>query len=185
MHPLLQSHVRIDHDDLVQPANVTRGHARSPLLDWWPPIVWWPEPARDLIEPGSPPVSATLVLSPIAESVWSARNFALGALSGWDMTGLADGMGLVVSELVTNALRHGLALCGGPRREVIRLALIRRGRLVTCVVFDPGPGTPVLRDPSPFEPGGLGLHIVESLSVRWGWCPVAPRGKAVWAVLGG
>ncbi|GAA4555353.1 ATP-binding protein [Planotetraspora kaengkrachanensis] len=169
----------------MQSTNVTRGRNQWSGLDWWPPIGWWPEPARDLLDPGSPTTSATFALPPKAESVHSARSFAAGTLSGWDMTQLHDSMELVVSELVTNALRHGLMLSASRDREVIRLSLIRRGTLVTCAITDPGAEAPVMRDPAPFEPGGLGLHIVESLSVRWGWCPLAPQGKAVWAVLSG
>ena len=41
----------------------------------------------------------------------------------------------------------------------------------------------MLRYPGPLDTGGLGLHIVESLSLRWGWAPLAPYGKIVWAVL--
>jgi anti-sigma regulatory factor (Ser/Thr protein kinase) len=178
-------HRSVHHHDLVQPTNVSRGRNQWSGLDWWPPIGWWPEPARDLLEPGSTTTSATFALPPKAESVHSARSFAAGTLSGWNMGQLHDSMELVVSELATNALRHGLILSAARDREVIRLSLIRRGALVTCAITDPGAEAPVMRDPAPFEPGGLGLHIVESLSVRWGWCPLAPQGKAVWAVLSG
>ncbi|GIH71086.1 ATP-binding protein [Sphaerimonospora thailandensis] len=176
----------------MQSTNPTRGQIQWSARDWCPPIGWWPENARDLLEPMPGRTgtriggSATFVLPPLAESVHSARSFAAGTLSGWHLTELLDAMELVVSELTTNALRHGLTLLGpGDRRdrEVIRLSLIRHGHLVTCAITDPGAAVPVMRDPAPFEPGGLGLHIVESLSVRWGWSALAPRGKAVWAVL--
>ncbi|WP_239103277.1 ATP-binding protein [Microbispora corallina] len=167
----------------MQSTNLTRGQIQWSTLDWWPPLGWWPEPARELLQPGSTAASATFVLLPRAESVHSARSFAAGTLAGWQMDDLLDGMELVVSELATNALRHGLVLASSQPREVIRLSLIRRGTFVTCAITDPGSAAPVLRDPSPFEPGGLGLHIVESLSVCWGWNPLSPQGKAVWAVL--
>lgn len=169
----------------VQSTNPTRGQVQWSSRDWWPPTGWWPEGARDLLEPQSASlgISATFVLPPRAQSVHSARSFAAGALAGWQMFELLDGMELVVSELATNALRHGLTLTGPQDREIIRLSLIRRGSLVACAVTDPGSAVPVVRDPAPFEPGGLGLHIVESLSVRWGWNALSPRGKVVWAVL--
>ena len=63
------------------------------------------------------------------------------------------------------------------------MSLLRRGGRVACAFADPGAEAPVVRDSSPFEPGGLGLHIVESVSSSWGWCPLSPYGKAVWAVL--
>jgi anti-sigma regulatory factor (Ser/Thr protein kinase) len=185
VHPLLHMHGSLPHHDLVQSANLTRGQNQWSAHDGWPPLGWWPDPARALLTTGSTSASATFVLPPQAESVHSARSFANGALAGWGLPELTESMELVVSELATNALRHGLALRSCQRREVIHLALIRRGPLVTCALTDPGSATPVMRDPSPFEPGGLGLHIVESLSLSWGWCPLLHHGKAVWAVLGG
>jgi hypothetical protein len=173
----------VPHHDLVQSTNLTRGQNQWSALDWWPPIGWWPEPARDLPRSGSAAASATFFLPPLAESVHSARSYAAGTLTGWRMPGLLEGMELVVSELATNALRHGLVLAAPRDRQVIRMSLIRRDGFVTCAFTDPRAAAPVLREPSPFEPGGLGLHIVESLSVCWGWLPLPPRGKAVWAVL--
>ncbi|WP_326637924.1 ATP-binding protein [Streptosporangium sp. NBC_01755] len=127
--------------------------------------------------------SATFVLPPHAESVHSARSFATGTLTGWNLGELSENMELVVSELTTNAIRHGLRLAESRAREPVRLSLLRRGNLVACTLNDPGAGFPTLRDPSPLDIGGLGLHIVESLSLRWGWAPLAPYGKIVWAVL--
>ncbi|SNR91600.1 Anti-sigma regulatory factor (Ser/Thr protein kinase) [Streptosporangium subroseum] len=152
-------------------------------LDWWPPVGWWPDAARDLVSGSSTMASATFVLPPQAESVHSARSFATGTLTGWKLGELSDNMELVVSELATNAFRHGLRLAESRAREPIRLSLIRRNSLVACTLNDPGAGFPALRDPAPLDIGGLGLHIVESLSLRWGWAPLAPYGKIVWAVL--
>jgi anti-sigma regulatory factor (Ser/Thr protein kinase) len=152
-------------------------------LDWWPPVGWWPDAARDLVSASSAMAGATFVLPPHAESVHSARSFATGTLTGWKLGELSDNMELVVSELATNAFRHGLRLAESRAREPIRLSLIRRNGLVACALNDPGAGFPALRDPDPLDIGGLGLHIVESLSLRWGWAPLAPYGKIVWAVL--
>ncbi|MDF5755720.1 ATP-binding protein [Spongiactinospora sp. TRM90649] len=175
---------------------VLRAFGQWTTLGWWPPVGWWPDAARDLltITPDATPASATFVLPPSAESVHSSRSFAMGTLTGWGLPELNENMELIVSELATNALRHGLSL-GDPARaaerrperdsriEEIRLSLVRRGNLVTCAIADPGATGPVLRYPGPLEPGGLGLHIVESLSARWGWSPLPPYGKIVWAVL--
>ncbi|WP_307845313.1 ATP-binding protein [Planomonospora sp. ID67723] len=159
-------------------------------LDWWPPVGWWPDAARDLLSglpavptTALPAASATFVLPPHTESVHSARSFTLGTLAGWRLGDLSENMELVVSELATNAIKHGLRLADSRAREPVRLSLIRRGTLVVCALNDPGSGCPALRDPSPLDIGGLGLHIVESLSARWGWAPLAPHGKIVWAVL--
>ncbi len=163
--------------------------AAGDAADRWPTACWWPDGTRDLgpdvLRPG---ISATLTLPAIPESVQGARRFASGTLGGWGLAGLAENMGVVVSELATNAIRHGLTLQPGPGHrtaEPLRMSLIRRGDLVTYAVADTRPQPPVLRVPGTLEPGGLGLHIVESISLRWGWTPLAPHGKAVWAILQG
>jgi anti-sigma regulatory factor (Ser/Thr protein kinase) len=162
----------------------TNAHVQWTTFDWWPPVGWWPEAASDLLVPG-PSASATFVLPPDASSVHTARSFTMGALAGWGFgEELADNMELVVSELATNALRHGLCLDDPARHHhTVHMSLVRRGPLVTSAFTDPGSSVPTLRYPSPLDTGGLGLHIVESLSLRWGWSALAPHGKIVWAVL--
>jgi len=164
--------------------SLTRG-AGTRVFDWWPSLGWWPDRARDLLGGRAqvPAASATFALPARAESVHTARAFTTGTLRCWDLGHLADGVSLVVSELATNALRHGIAPATRWATDPIRLSLVRRGPLLTCAIADPGRAVPVMRDSGPLEPGGLGLHIVDSLSVRWGWSPIAPYGKAVWAVL--
>ncbi|NRQ37560.1 ATP-binding protein [Nonomuraea sp. NN258] len=151
-------------------------------FDWWPPVGWWPDAARDLLVSG-PCSSATYVLPPTPSSVHSARSFTSGTLAGWGLHELIDNMELVVSELATNALRHGLRLAEPRCERPVHMSLVRRGSLVTSAFTDPGASVPVLRYPGPLDTGGLGLHIVESLSLRWGWSALAPHGKIVWAVL--
>jgi hypothetical protein len=145
-----------------------------------------------------------VVLTPRPESVHSSRGFTSGTLAAWGLGELCENMELVVSELATNALRHGLRTAhpqpahpqaahpqsahpqSAPTQAMhtqIRLSLTRRGRFVACAITDPGAAAPVLRHPGPMEPGGLGLHIVASLSECWGWAPLTPQGKIVWAVL--
>ncbi len=179
MHSLLHLHESLAHNDHVQS---TTAPGQWTTFDWWPPVGWWPDAASDLLVPG-PSTSATFVLPPIASSVHSARSFTVGTLSGWGLGELADNMELVVSELATNALRHGLCLDDPGRERSVHMSLVRRGPLVTSAFTDPGSSVPVLRYPGPLDTGGLGLHIVESLSLRWGWSALAPHGKIVWAVL--
>lgn len=179
MHSLLHLHESLTQNDQVQS---TTAAGQWTTFDWWPPLGWWPEAARDLLEPG-PSGSATFVLPATASSVHSARSFASGVLSAWGLSEMADSMELVVSELATNALRHGLRLDEFDCRRPVHMSLVRRGPLVTSAFTDPGATVPVLRYPGPLDPGGLGLHIVDSLSLRWGWSALAPHGKIVWAVL--
>ncbi|MEV0344690.1 ATP-binding protein [Nonomuraea sp. NPDC050680] len=164
----------------VQSTTATQGTWTT--FDWWPPVGWWPEAACDLLVPG-PASSATFVLPPTPSSIHAVRSFTHGTLTAWGLGELIENMELVVSELATNALRHGLHLAEPHCQRPVHMSLVRRGALVTSAFTDPGSSVPVLRYPGPLDTGGLGLHIVESLSHRWGWSALAPHGKIVWAVL--
>jgi anti-sigma regulatory factor (Ser/Thr protein kinase) len=90
-----------------------------------------------------------------------------------------DDVRLLVTELITNALRHG-ALIPGDRVSV--KASVDHG-VVRLEVTDPGrDGDVAMRDPGP-RGGGYGLFLVEQLARRWGvdrregttvWCELAP-----------
>ncbi|HZC41837.1 MAG TPA: ATP-binding protein [Streptosporangiaceae bacterium] len=119
-----------------------------------------------------------------AESVGTARGFAREALRDWGMTDLADLAELVVSELVTNAVRHGVPSARKVVREYpIRLRLLAQPPFVMCMVTDPGADIPVLRESDPAAECGRGLHVVESSCVRWGWHLLDEGGKVVWALM--
>ncbi|MGH3312248.1 MAG: ATP-binding protein [Streptomyces sp.] len=145
--------------------------------------------------------SATCALPPRFDSVKGARDFTRETLQRWRLDAEFDGVGLVVSELVTNALRHGLTSPGpmtgpapGPALELtspVRLDLIRWAARLVCAVRDPS-GTPP-KAATPRECGeyvdftsesGRGLCLVESFSDGWGWHPLTgmARGKVVWAL---
>ncbi|MER7769179.1 ATP-binding protein [Kitasatospora sp. NPDC096140] len=82
---------------------------------------------------------------------------------------------LLVSELVGNAQRH----TAGPGA----LLLVRGDGALRIEVSDPSRRAPVPRAPyTDNGSGGLGLHLVERLSLRWGWRPLGP-GKTVWCEL--
>jgi hypothetical protein len=127
---------------------------------------------------------AMCALGPRAESVKAARDFARSALCGWGMPELTDVAELVVSELVTNALRHGMASAIAARADQpVRLKLLAQSPLAMCMVSDPGSEIPVLRDSGPAAECGRGLQVVEACSVRWGWHLLDGGGKIVWALL--
>ncbi|MEE4540456.1 ATP-binding protein [Streptomyces sp. V4-01] len=81
---------------------------------------------------------------------------------------------LVVSELLTNALRYAGGLAG--------LSLVFGARRLRIVVSDDSVQNPVLRRPKEGEPGGRGLGIVASVAESWGTVPTG-HGKQVWADL--
>ena len=101
----------------------------------------------------------------------------------WRLAALVDVAGLVISELVTNALRHGMAQARvRPSERPIRLRLLGQPPYVMCMVTDPGSGIPVVRDPGRSR-NGRGLNVVESCCVRWGWHLLDGGGKVVWALM--
>ncbi|CAM5658644.1 SpoIIE family protein phosphatase [Streptomyces griseorubiginosus] len=107
-------------------------------------------------------------------AVARARSSAAGQLSAWGLEDLHFITELVVSELVTNAIRYG--------RPPIRLRLIR-DRSLLCEVSDAGSTTPHLQRARAFDEGGRGLLLVAQLAERWG-TRHARQGKTVWAELG-
>lgn len=126
--------------------------------------------------------STSLVLKAAPESVREAREFARTSLAAWGLAAMYDDVGLVVSELVTNALRHAFAgPRGGAADGSIRLGLVRAGGRLTCAVSDPSDEVPVRADPGFSSQNGRGLHLVDAFSDSWSWAPLYDRGKVVWA----
>ncbi|MCI3270666.1 ATP-binding SpoIIE family protein phosphatase [Streptomyces cylindrosporus] len=116
---------------------------------------------------------ATWDLDPDPSVVSWARSRVSGQLTVWGREELDFTAALVVSELVTNAIRYG--------RPPIRLRLIHDGTL-TCEVSDAGSTTPHLRRARVFDEGGRGLLLVAQFAQRWG-TRHARGGKTVWAEL--
>ncbi|MFI0483999.1 ATP-binding protein [Actinomadura sp. 9N215] len=145
--------------------------------------------------------TVSFTVEPDPESVTAARHFAVSRLVEWDVPELADDVGLVVSELVTNALRHsGGTSCGRPGDDVhregvyddpadplgsappaIRLRLSHEPPWLLCGIMDASDAAPRRREPDYIAETGRGLHLVESFSARWGWRTL-PQGKVVWAL---
>ena len=96
-----------------------------------------PDPARTGW--ACPPRIATRALGAQAGSVRAARYFTVATLRRWGTAHSSQDIAIVVSEMVTNALRHALPGPGdtGPRRPV-RLGLLQQGPWVLCAVADPG-----------------------------------------------
>ncbi|MFD5776992.1 SpoIIE family protein phosphatase [Streptomyces fungicidicus] len=103
-------------------------------------------------------------------SVGRAREYARAQLLDWDLEPLVDTTELLVSELVTNALRYG--------EGEIRLRLLL-DRTLVCEVWDSGLVQPRRRRARDTDEGGRGLQLVGLLSAAWG-SRRTPRGKTVW-----
>lgn len=103
-------------------------------------------------------------------SVARARELACRRLAEWKLDDLVDTAELLVSELVTNALRHG--------EGDIRLRLLL-DRTLVCEVWDTGLVQPRRRRARDTDEGGRGLQLVDLLSAGWG-SRRTPKGKIVW-----
>ncbi|WP_405524609.1 SpoIIE family protein phosphatase [Streptomyces canus] len=92
-------------------------------------------------------------------------------LARWDLDELGFTTELILSELVTNAIRYG----GDP----IQVRMLY-DRTLICEVFDSSSTSPHLRYAAMTDEGGRGLFLVAQLSDRWG-TRYTPAGKVIWA----
>jgi serine/threonine-protein kinase RsbW len=112
-----------------------------------------------------------------ARSARLARQVTRDVLHGWRLDGLEDAAQLIVSELVSNAVRH--ARNPGP---TLRLRLCVVGEALRIEVHDADPSPPRHRAVAPLAESGRGLLILDALASAWG-AGAAAHGKAVWAEL--
>jgi anti-sigma regulatory factor (Ser/Thr protein kinase) len=120
----------------------------------------------------------TCVLGREAESVADARSWLSSFLRDQHVGQAASSDAvLVISELVTNALRHGLG-------EIVARTALTDGGVLYLSVTDSGDELPELQPVDPSRVGGVGLHIVDRLASEWGISPF-PGGKTVWATMSG
>jgi anti-sigma regulatory factor (Ser/Thr protein kinase) len=141
-----------------------------------------PEPPRDK-NAGAPATAARpsqrraatpahLTLPSVAASVAQARRFLRGWLGDAAGTRFGEDLALVVSELVSNAIRHS---------TLSAIHLSRDGERVRVEVDDENGGVPrpvaVLE---PDAPSGRGLFIVDRIVTDWGWNRLSDGRKRVW-----
>jgi len=134
------------------------------------------------------PLQTSLVLGALPSGVACARLHARNVMYEWDLPSVADSAELVVSELVTNAVRASTGPDGRPKYNAktglpcVHLRLLSNRVHVLIEVWDQDPRMPVAAAAGPDDESGRGLMLVEALCERWG-CDTSPGwdGKAVWA----
>jgi anti-sigma regulatory factor (Ser/Thr protein kinase) len=138
--------------------------------------------AEPAAAPGTPvvlrrlrPRRLLLRLEPTTSAAALARRLVDRACAEWGLPALRDPARLVVTELVSNAVRHA--------RTPLAVCVSRGDDAVDIHVGDRSPTVP--RPRAPVEPtveGGRGLHVVAVISDAWG-ITRTPTGKVVWARL--
>ncbi|MEU9836310.1 ATP-binding protein [Streptosporangium sp. NPDC048047] len=137
-----------------------------------------------------------LSLAARPEAVPRARELVRGALDGWQLPQLADNAALVISELVTNAVKAisgpaGENACG--LAELVPVVWMRVRRTRTRVRLEVWDGEAALPTSTPSQvsmppdiediaQSGRGLALVDAYSTEWG-IDDCPNGKIVWAEL--
>lgn len=131
--------------------------------------------------------SVGLIAEPGAVSC--ARAFLRLLVTQWGAGGQVDDAELVLSELVTNALRATRADRPAPEwpattaADVIRVGLGVTGGGLYVGVWDRSRAFPVVRHPGDGDEGGRGLRLVDALAREWGATLSRAGGKVVWATL--
>jgi anti-sigma regulatory factor (Ser/Thr protein kinase) len=132
---------------------------------------------------------AAIPLCPVPASARSARDFTAAVLCAWGLVGMLPDARLVVSELVTNAVRYGIAAelpapssPAQPPRP-IRLRLRRHPAALRCEVIDHSNVMPACLATDDSAEIGRGLSLVAAVSRDWGATPLPAGGKCVWADL--
>jgi anti-sigma regulatory factor (Ser/Thr protein kinase) len=124
--------------------------------------------------PDRPLLVVTSTMGPQPRSAGSARATVRDTLARWGHQDLADTACLLVTEILTNAIRHA--------RCPIRMHLCRAAEEVIVEITDDSPEFPQRRLPDDDDEGGRGLLLVDALADGWGARPAVP-GKTVWFTL--
>jgi len=128
-------------------------------------------PLRDFIE-----------LGPLPGAVPCARLHSRQLMWEWGLTSLSESVELLVSELVTNAVKASRST---GLITPVRLWLRADKTRVLILVWDASPQAPARMNTSEDAEGGRGLLLVETISDSWAWYfPQETGGKVVWALCG-
>jgi hypothetical protein len=139
------------------------------------------------------PHQTFLELGALPTAAPCARLHTTLVLWEWDLGTLVRAAGLVVSELVSNAVQASLELTGSrfaglwtPGTPPVRMWLSADDQRVVIQVWDGSDRPPVPQPVDPEADSGRGLLLVGALSAEWGcYTPEKSSGKVVWAVVTG
>jgi hypothetical protein len=124
---------------------------------------------------GGAGVQARLTLREEPQSVPQARSFVTEVLIALGLDDYAEGVRLITTELVANAIRRRTGLCA--------VELMCTKALVRVAVADNDPELPKVQPLDPASECGRGLHLVSAFSSAWGVDSLTDGGKVVWAEL--
>lgn len=117
------------------------------------------------------PQAASAALPSDLRSAGPARDFAAQTVRAWGNAELEETVKLLVTELVTNAVRHA------DSHVEVKLAL--SADVIRVEVKDKDPTIPTPRQAEEMAESGRGLALIEALSTSWGVTPIR-EGKKVW-----
>ena len=163
----------VDRHPRLAVSHAVPGHHRLPVVTMADAVGFAPFAARW-------PLRTFLELGALPGAVPCARLHARNVLREWGPTVFSESTGLLVSELVTNAIQISrLAEQDAP----VRLWLVSDRTQVVIFVWDASPLPPLPGDVGEEAESGRGLLIVQAVSARWGWDFLPGMGgKVVWAV---
>lgn len=125
------------------------------------------------------PCQSFLELGALPGAAPCARLHARQVLWEWGLTAFIESIELLVSELVTNAMRISRATA---QYLPVRLWVVSDRAQIVIFVWDASPLPPVANDAAGDAENGRGLLIVQAVSTQWGWeFPPGLGGKVVWA----
>ncbi|MGW0588813.1 ATP-binding protein [Streptosporangium sp. NPDC002607] len=114
----------------------------------------------------------------VAESVGTARRYVRGVLKNSGQRDMYDAE-LLVSELVSNAVRHSKSGCAG---GLVTVVVANCGETIQIAVADSGSATCAPKVPTESDEdaeGGRGLWLIRELALSWGWHG-GTAGRIVW-----
>lgn len=133
----------------------------------------------------SPP--STLSLPALPSAAPAARRHVLRALRAWGLDTICETAELLVSELMTNAIKASQGTSArswpahahaDPQRIIVGIARTGTGAVIR--VWDASTTPPAVSDSGPMDEGGRGLLLVNVLSHCWGYYLADRGGKVVW-----